>query len=377
MHSPCWAFKLRRELSSLLRPLIDLDHALFSERVSPTLSGTVGTLLLAVDRYKLSVWAFGFAGLWGVVCLFVHKLSDFPKRSERLLIRATGTVIVAAVVSFLAKELLRKQGELDAQRNAPRTPVSIQLDTNQLVNGIVSNLKDRLPAQQPIGVDPLPKILPADAGKAFSLEIENSAFLSDSRNWYINFWTLQEPNITLRNATTLFPANLSLFIRIHNKLRDAVYLDSYSVEILKGKEWIKLPRISTVDSKVFSAYPRRGDRNALECLHVAMPIDFSKSGLDDQLVYKKGRLDAREQIRGWALFEYPPELPTVTGYEMMRVSVYDSDGDFSTHTHDRHKEEPQVAGTMRDTILPEVLQNGNGPVDISMYPIKRKGDPSQ
>jgi hypothetical protein len=199
---------------------------------------------------------------------------------------------------------------------------------------------------------------------AFALELEGALY-TDKRDGTNGFWIAKSGPI----ESTLHPANLTVFIRILSLLSNDVYIDSYHLEIQEGGKWFELQRLR--GNTVYNAYPNyASDRNIRECLRKAIPLDFTETGLDEQLERKSAVLKAFEQIRGWAFYEYPPSLQNVTADPtLIRLTVWDSKGDCATHTDNE-----KGGGISSKVLLPKVRVLGPA-VDISTWDIRRETDP--
>ena len=194
----------------------------------------------------------------------------------------------------------------------------------------------------------------------FSIAVENSALLSDSREWPNGFWLKYK----YAAGDVLVPANLTLFLRIVNAESVPNHIASYSVEMRTNDgRWIKLNRLESYGSVIYNAYPIPTHPTVASCLTNASLMDFSETGLDDQLERSEALVTPRGMIRGWAFFEYPVGLQHVVGRELIRVTVNDVTGRKSQLTYDRVNENPS------DNVREEPLRVApGGPIDISLLP---------
>lgn len=200
----------------------------------------------------------------------------------------------------------------------------------------------------------------------FTVEIENSGMLSDNRDWANGFWINYKTSL---NRDVLCPVNLTLFLRFANRQPTDDYISSYTVEVKHEDSWIKLVRLPTNHVwGIYDAYPTAAHPTLQDALKYAVNQDFSDTGMDDLLEQSGGLVKARGMIRGWAMYEYPEELPRMTGHELIRVMVKDVVGSVpSIHVHDRIAEE-----SGHDSVLPQLLKNKPPKfVDLSAIPRTR------
>jgi hypothetical protein len=112
----------------------------------------------------------------------------------------------------------------------------------------------------------------------------------------------------------IVPLNVCVWVSLTNLQSTEAMVEKYTVEIkTKSSQWVKLSRVETRSFEFY--WIGDGLKNA-QLLHMTR--------LDDQL---SGRwLRPRDNVRGWAFFEYPPGSDR-DGFDFtFRVSVSDNAG---------------------------------------------------
>ena len=136
--------------------------------------------------------------------------------------------------------------------------------------------------------------------------------------------------------------------------------------MLVNNEWRALTKLDINEATAYNAYPSQDHRTIEECLKFAWLNNFSKNGMDEQLVNAEGRIVPNGVVRGWAFFEYPPDITKLTGMERLRVTLTDIVGNTEQHVHDRSEE------LNPNRVLTQYLEKlPGGPFDISGLPRSR------
>jgi len=113
---------------------------------------------------------------------------------------------------------------------------------------------------------------------------------------------------------TIVPLNVSVFIELTNLQSAQSMIDKYGVAIRTKKgSWVDLKRVETRNDEIY--WIGSG-------LKMAKPIGLPR--LDALLSLRW--LQPRENVRGWAFFEYPPEYPHEEFESTFRVTIGDAAG---------------------------------------------------
>ena len=121
---------------------------------------------------------------------------------------------------------------------------------------------------------------------------------------------------------TIIPLNLSIYIRITNLQSTPRIVEKYAVEIKTDTgKWVKLIRIGSRAYDIYVIDPTAG----LQGLKDATLSDLIR--LDNVL---SNRIEAQQNVQGWAFFEYPKEFGSEKFSRTYRLTISDDAGNTFT-----------------------------------------------
>jgi len=323
------------------------QHAMDTRNIQSTVKQPIRQRLLAFVEQPLFTLSVGIIG--GIVGLFLYSpvlavcgvcvILAFHRAKVvngesfwKVQIPSYVVLCSVVIVSLYGLHLViqKKLAEAPPTQHVPTaSEIADELEKRRLQNS---------PTAASTVLPPAPTVSKA-VGDPFELEIENSGLLADSRDWVNGFWM----RYRYAGGEVLVPANLTAFLRIVNKQAILNHVASYTMEMqLDGQKWATLINLETVGADIYNAYPQglhfSLDAAFTECLRTAIREDFSQWGLDNELEKSNAAIAPRDMVRGWAMFEYPPELEHVTGRELLKLTVVDVSGASSYLIHNRQSE---------------------------------------
>lgn len=163
-------------------------------------------------------------------------------------------------------------------------------------------------------------------------------------------------------GTLLAPVGYAAVMQVTNTGPSLTKIQSYTLDIEVGGEWIRLPNLQPINLEAFY-FAGNGD------LTKARQIDFRTNSFDVQARDK--HLNTGESIKGWMFFEWPPELrEAVPKINKTRLELENSVGDRMSTLVDT---QPASSG---DSILGggEWIVGPKVDVDLSAYQIMPHSD---